>query len=334
MDKIIEAGHSNFYLVESDYSPIYLFFVNLLSMIPKGEMITVSGYTYSVNWITALKTCYFVFDLFNALAIYLIIHHATRSKGKATAGFLIMTALPIQFINSAIWGQADCIYTCFLLYSLYFALRGKSNLSFLMFGFALANKLQAVFLAPFLVYMILYRKIKFSSIIFTPIAVLSSFIPAYVCGASFTQPFTFYEKQFTGYTSLTSECPTFWQLFAFRNSRVETVRPGVVYMALLFIGVLFAIIWLRKVENTKENLLNIAAFLACATVFFLPYMHDRYFYLVDILVVLYAVSSGRRYSLIPLMQIASGMAYYKYISGKYFFDVLGKDSVHIPAFIV
>ena len=34
------------------------------------------------------------------------------------------------------------------------------------------------------------------------------------------------------------------------------------------------------------------------------------------------------------MQIASGIAYYHYISGRYFIDPWGEDSVHIAAVIV
>ncbi len=334
MDEIQEIGYKNFYLVESDYSPLYLFFVSLISRIPKGEMIELSGFVYSSNWMMALKTCYYIFDIINAFSVYFIINHVTGSGRKATIGFLIMTALPVQLINSAVWGQADCIYTCFLLYSLYFALRGKSNLSFLMFGFAIANKLQAVFLAPFLIYMLLHRKIKLSSLICAPLAVLISFLPSYICGASFTQPFSFYESQLDGYSKLTLGCPNFWQLFSYRSARVETINRGAVFIALLFIGVFFAIVWLRMVRNSKVNLINIAAFLACTTVFFLPYMHERYFYSVDILVVVYAMCKGKRYYLIPLMQIASGIAYQNYIGGKYFINTWGEDSVHIAALIV
>ncbi len=334
MKQIQEVGLSSFYTIESDYSPIYLFFIGLLSFIPAGEQIKVSGYLFNKNWMIALKGSYFIVDIINAFAIYLIIRHVSGSKSKAAVGYVIMTALPVQFINSAVWGNADCIYACFLLYSLYFALRRQSVLSFLFFGFALANKMQALFLAPFLVYMLLRREVKLSAILFVPLAIFASFLPAYFCGASFIEPFAFYGKQFDGYSKLTLGCPNFWQLFAFRESSVNVINNGAVYIGMLLIGVLFAIVWLRLIKNSDENLLNIAVFLIGVTVFFLPHMHERYFYLVDVLVVAYALIKGKRYYLILLMQMASGIAYYHYISGRYFIHPWGEDSVHVAAFMI
>lgn len=334
MNDIEEVGCENFYTIDSDYSPIYLFFISLLTLIPKGAQMNISGYVFNLNWMKALKGVYFIFDIILAIAVYLIIKKLSDSKNKAVIGYLIMTALPVQFINSAVWGQSDCIYACFLVFSLYFALQEKGSLSFLTFGFALANKLQAIFLAPFLVYMLLQRKIKFSAIIYTPIAVLSTFLPAYFCGASFTEPFAFYERQFNGYSELTLGCPNFWDLFSFRDSAAEIIDRGALYIGLLLIGVAFAIVWLRFIHNSAENLLNIAVFLAGITVFFLPHMHERYFYLVDILVVIYALIKGKRYYLILLMQMASGIAYYGYISGKHYIGAWGDDSLHIATFIV
>ncbi len=334
MDEINKVGISNFYTIDSDYSPLYLFFISLLSLIPKGTQLTISGYVFNENWMMALKGCYFVIDIINALAIYLIIHHVSGSKNKASIGYIIMITLPVQFINSAIWGNADCIYVCFLLYSLYFALRKQGALAFLMFGFALANKMQALFLAPFLVYLLLRREVKFSAILCIPLAILISFLPAYFCGASFIEPFAFYGKQFSGYSKLTLGCPNFWQLFAFRDSSVDVINRGSTYIGLLLIGVIFAIVWLRMIRNSDENLLNIAIFLIGITVFFLPHMHERYFYLVDVLIVAYTIIKDKRYYLILLMQLASGIAYYHYISGRYFIHVWGEDSVHIAAFMI
>ncbi len=333
MDQITETGRSNFYQINADYSPLYLFIVTMLSFIPKGDILSVAGYNFGENWMIAVKTMYFVFEILNAFAVYFIIEHISGSKNKATIGYIVMLALPVQFINSAVWGQADCVYVCFLLYSLYFALREKGKLSFLLFGFALSFKLQAIFLAPFLVYMLLRRKVKFSDVLFAPLAVIASFLPAYFCGAGFTEPFAFYGRQLGGYSKLTSGCANFWQLFNFHSRKVDIITEGAVYMALLFIGVFFAIVWLRFIKNTGENLLNIAAFLAAVTVFFMPHMHERYFYLVDVLVVVYAIVKGKRYCLIPLMQISSGIAYHNYIGGRYFIIPWGEDSVHIAAFI-
>ncbi len=334
MREIREVGLGQFYTIDADYSPLYLFMVGLLSRFPMGTEITLGSHTYPQNWMLLLKGCYFTVDILNAAAVFLIIRHLTKSRQKAAIGYIAALMLPVQFINSAIWGNSDCIYVCFLLYSLYFALRGKSCPAFLLFGFALANKLQAVFLAPFLVYLILQRKIRLTAVIYVPIAVLASFLPAYICGAGFTEPFLFYQRQMQGYSKLTLGCANFWQLFAFRDYATGIISHGATIFALLMIGGFFAILWLRNLQPTGENLLNTAVFLIGVTIFFLPHMHERYFYLLDVLVMVYAITTGRRYLLIPMMQLSSGIAYYHYISGNYFIQPWGEDSVHIAAVLV
>ena len=334
MKEIREVGLGQFYTIDADYSPLYLFMVGILSRFPMGTEITLGSHTYPQNWMLLLKGCYFTVDILNAVAVSLIIRHLTKSRQKAAVGYIAALMLPVQFINSAIWGNSDCIYVCFLLYSLYFALRGKSCPAFLLFGFALANKLQAVFLAPFLVYLILQRKIRLTAVIYVPIAVLASFLPAYICGAGFTEPFLFYQRQMQGYSKLTLGCANFWQLFAFRDYATGIISHGATIFALLMIGGFFAILWLRNLQPTGENLLNTAVFLIGVTVFFLPHMHERYFYLLDVLVMVYAITTGRRYFLIPMMQLSSGIAYYHYISGNYFIQPWGEDSVHIAAVLV
>ena len=334
MKEIREVGLGQFYTIDADYSPLYLFMVGILSRFPMGTEITLGSHTYPQNWMLLLKGCYFTVDILNAVAVSLIIRHLTKSRQKAAVGYIAALMLPVQFINSAIWGNSDCIYVCFLLYSLYFALRGKSCPAFLLFGFALANKLQAVFLAPFLVYLILQRKIRLTAVIYVPIAVLTSFLPAYICGAGFAEPFLFYQRQMQGYSKLTLGCANFWQLFAFRDYATGIISHGATIFALLMIGGFFAILWLRNLQPTGENLLNTAVFLIGVTVFFLPHMHERYFYLLDVLVMVYAITTGRRYFLIPMMQLSSGIAYYHYISGNYFIQPWGEDSVHIAAVLV
>lgn len=332
MQGIKDVGISNFYTVDADYSPMFLFIVSIFTLLPSGEMITVRGYEFFSNWMIYLKSFYFVLDILNAIAIFLIIKHITKDKVKAAIGYLVAVILPVQFINSAVWGNADSLYACFLLYCIYFVLKDKGSLAMFFFGLALANKLQALFLAPFIVYLLLNRKVKLSRVIFVPAAILTTFIPAYVCGAGFTEPFGFFTKQVGGYSKLTLGCPNFWQLFAFRDE--ETIAKGAPVFALAAIGALFAIVFFRYIRQTDENLIAVAAFLVGITVFFLPHMHERYYYLLDLLVLVYAITRGKNYFLIPIMQLASGIAYYHYISGRYFIDPWGEDSVHIAAVAV
>ncbi|MBQ8303742.1 MAG: hypothetical protein IJX79_02190 [Clostridia bacterium] len=334
MKQIKEVGIGKFYTADADYSPMFLFLISLLTLLPQGAPITLHGFEFFANQMLYVKCCYFIFDILIAIAVFLIIKHITKSWNKAATGYLVAVILPVQFVNSAVWGNADSLYACLILYCVYFALKSKGAAALLLFGLALANKLQALFIAPFIVYLLLIRKIKFRTIFLAPLAVLASFIPAYICGADFLKPFEFFAKQVGGYKKLTLGCPNFWQLFAFNPESESIIANGAPFFAIAVIGVFFAIIFFRNIKPTDENLLTIAAFTVGITVFFLPHMHERYFYLVDLLVVVYALVRNKNYFLIPLMQIASGIAYYHYISGRYFIDPWGEDSVHIAALII
>ena len=126
----------------------------------------------------------------------------------------------------------------------------------------------------------------------------------------------------------------FWHLFSFSSKSENIINRGAPYFALAVIGVFFAIILMRNIKQTDSNLLAVAAFTVGITVFFLPHLHERYFYMLDVLAVVYALSRKKNHIIILLMQLASGIAYYHYISGRYFINLWGEDSVHIAAFII
>lgn len=167
------------------------------------------------------------------------------------------------------------------------------------------------------------------------VVVFLSFLPSYFCGASFLQPFTYFSKQLGEYTSMTLGCANMWHLFGVKNMDDPNLgfNIGGTILSLLMIGIFMAILYLRKIRLTDENLVYIAVFLISIVPFFLPHMHERYLYCFEGLVVLYSVLKKRRYYFVPLLQISGGIAYYHYMSGfsKYFIDALGEDSVSIAA---
>ena len=337
MKGIENVGFSNFYKVDADYSPLYLFMIALFTKLPKGELVTINNYTFYLNDMYYIKSVFFLLDLLNAIAIGLIVRHISRNNTLSLIAYMLFLILPVQFMNSALWGNCDSMYFFCFIYALLFVLKKKDWAVWFMFGLAMSLKLQAVFILPFLFYLVFSRRLKFYPIIFAPIAVLLSFVPAYICGASFVEPFTFFSKQIGGYSQLTLGCANFWKFFGVRNmDKVDSpLNKASPYIGLLMIFVFTAIVYLRKIKLTDENIVYTATFLIGLVPFFLPHMHERYFYSLDVLVVIYALIKKKRYYLIPLMQLSSFIAYYHYLSGFsiYFIDVFGEDSVSIAAII-
>lgn len=333
MKDIKEVGFVNFYKVDSDYSPLFLFIVGLYTFLPQGELITVNNLSFYQNWPYYVKGTYFIVEILIAIGIYLVIRTITKDKKSAWLGYIIYLCLPVQFFNSAIWGNADSLYFLCFIYVLYFILIEKDWLAYFFIGVCFGIKLQAVFLLPFVVYLIISGKLKFYNVYAILVGLIATFIPAYLCGASILEPFTFFAKQIGGYSKLTLGCANIWHLINFKSGALQTVQVGATLFGLLLIGLFTAIIFARKIKLDKDAILLVAVFLISICPMFLPHMHERYFYALDVLIMVYCLVTKKQYFLIVLMQLSSGIAYHNYLAGRHFFEFLGEDSVNIAVWI-
>ena len=329
MNGIKKVGFSNFYKVNADYSTFYLFIIGILTLFPDSPRTISNG--YPVSWIYEVKTIYFISDILLALAVYLILKELKQSKTICTIGYTVAVVLPVQILNSSVWGNCDTLYTVTALFSLYFLLRGKDFTSMFFVGLGLIIKLNGIFIIPFYVLMLLYRKAHLLSVLMIPLAVLISFLPAYICGAGFKEPFSYILDQTSGYKDLTLGCANFWHIFGFGN--LDIINRGSTLLGLSLIGLFMVLIVLLRVKMDQRGMVATFVFLAGVTVFFLPHMHERYFYILDVGVLIYALVMKKRYWFIVGMQVSSGIAYYHYLSGKYFIESMEEDSVTIAAVI-
>ena len=337
MPQIDELGFSNFYQVDSDYSPLYLLTIAILCLLPKGKEVTYydnSNWSYNFydNRMIYVKTFYYLVTIALAIGVFLLVKELTKSKNKAFIGYVVALALPTIFINSAIWGNADVIYATFLIFSFYFAVKGDSIWSMVFFGLSFANKAQAIFILPFLIYLLASRKLKLWTIVLVPVTYFLTFLPAFIFGAHISEPFVYLGKQFSGQTDITYGCANVWKFMELDKS--EIVRNNAMWASILVIGVMLAVVYLRNIKlSKKENMFKVGFLLTITTIFFLPRLHERYFYIIDVLVVVYALIDKRRFFLVPLMQLSSGIAYFHYLTGHYFIDIIGENSVTIAACI-
>lgn len=333
MQDIQEVGFTCFYTVQSDYSPLFLFIIAIYTLLPTGELVTVSGMTFYKNWMYYVKSTYFVTEIIIAVGIYLLIKQITNSKKSAWLGYVIFLCLPVQLFNSAIWGNSDTMYFACFVYALLFVVKQKSGWAFFVIGVGLGLKLQSIFIFPLLVYLVLSGKIKFYKIYALLLGLFATFIPAYIFGASIFQPFAFWERQLNGYNNLTLGCANIWHLINIKQGALDIFNQGSTWFGLLLIGLFTAIVFSRKVQLASDNLLLVSVFLIAIVPMFLPHMHERYFYALDVLIVVYCLIFKRHYFLVVLMQLSSGIAYHNYLAGRHFILSLGEDSVHIASWI-
>ena len=259
----------------SNYSPPYLYLLWLAtltqSLLPKA---------------ISIKLISIFFDLVNSLLVYKVLKLHYPKGMTANLGTGIFFVLPTVLLNSSFWGQADGIYTTFILACLYYLLAGKSLEAVIFFGIAFAFKAQSIFLLPLLILFTVKNRIPWFYYGLVPIIYLIIMIPALIAGRPLMEVFTVYLSQADTYRMLSLDAPNFY-LFVPES----LYSPGVIVGIILTIIITVAWIWLY---SRKITIFTPSAMLLCATVsvamipFFMPKMHDRYFYLAEVFSLLLA----------------------------------------------
>src|SRR6476660_1511215 len=132
-DKLARNGFSELRTAFSNYTPPYLYLLFLMTktvgFLPK---------------VTAIKLPSMGFDFLNAILIYKIlrIKYSGGQRGTALIGASAFLVLPTIWLNSAYWGQADSIYSFFLLACLFFLMKDKPFIAMILFGISFAFKAQ------------------------------------------------------------------------------------------------------------------------------------------------------------------------------------------------
>jgi len=274
-DRILVLGFPRSLAGEfSIYTPPYTYLLTLV--------------TFSRNFLPkliAIKLIPIGFDLINAIIIYNIIR-VKHAQNIALFASLIFLLAPTIVINSALWGQIDSIYTTFILLSIYYILTGRSVWAVLFFGVSFSIKAQAVFLTPLLFLLTLKKRIPWQSYLLIPLVYFVMMLPAIFAGRPMVDTFFVYLHQAGEFRLLSMNAPN-WYVFFPESAYNILALPG-----LIFSGSLLAI-WVylsarRNIELTTDQILFLALVSVALVPFITPKMHDRYFYLADVLSIILA----------------------------------------------
>ena len=280
----------------SNYNPPYLYL-----------LVIVSYLFPTVPTVWAVKLASIIFDFLGAFWIYKITKLKYPQGNKPYLAFVMILFTPTVFINSAYWGQCDMIYTSFLLGCLYFICINKEILGLTFFTLAVSFKLQAVFFAPFLFVLILKKRLQWESFLIIPIAYLVTLLPAWFAGRSFTDLLLIYVNQFGTYRSLTMNMPNLYQFIS--NDYYNLFSKLGVIFTLVLVCVLALSIHREKKLLTQDNLIQIVFISMFLVIFFLPKMHERYFFPIDVFSILYAFYFPK-YWFVPVVVVGSSLFSY------------------------
>ena len=253
-----------------NYPAVYQTLIALFSYLPISPLYAYKGLSV-------------IFDYLLAFEAYLFLKQVSGERFKAALGYAIIVLSPIVIMNSATWGQCDSIYTFFLVLTVHRLFEKKYRAAFIYYGLAFAFKMQSIFLLPYILYIYITEE-DFSLLYFLyiPAVIYLAYVPAFLFGRSLLDPIANYLYLAEFSNDLCMNVSNLWSIGSGDYMSLQYVAMG---MTLLVLGGALLFLMEKKVR-IKDRQLELSAWSIWTCVLFLPAMHDRYLYPVEIILIL------------------------------------------------
>lgn len=283
-----------------DYMPPYFYILALLTYIPLSDL-----------YLIKLASC--AADVVLAFFVMRLVCLRWPTGNAGALAFAAVLFLPPVFLNSAAWAQCDAIFTAALVASLYYLAVNRPRRAVLAFSIAFVFKLQAVFFAPFLLLMVFKGRVKLRTLLLFPLTYLASILPAALMGRSFGDLLTVYVSQSKLYASLCMGIPN---LYAFLDGvqSQEISRAGVLLAGGVVLTALYLLLQ-KRFSLSAPMLVSLAFFFCLLLPYLLPHMHERYYYLADLVGLVFAFYFPRRFWMPLLLTAADTLAHANFLFG-------------------
>lgn len=288
----------------SNYTSPYMYLMCLVSYITDNDLY-------------GLKLLSITFDYLASWAVFLILYQLSGNVRKSIMGMAFLLLSPTVILDSAYWCQCDMIYTCFILYALYYFFKNDSRRCLIFVGISFAFKLQAVFILPFLLIMWLKKKtVKLGDFLWIPVVYVISALPAALMGRDFKELMLIYSDQAGTYPWGTLEYPNIYALLgeAMPDMRHAAEVSGAgTFMTVILLGCIAYYFYTKDINLTDELMVTLALFTVAVIVYSLPHMHDRYGFLIDLLAVIYGALNGRKLPVACGFMLVSVLTFMPYL---------------------
>ena len=279
---------------------------------PYLYLLTIGTYS-NINSLFYVKMISFVFEIMAAFFIMKIVSMKYKNENLVYFSFGLVLFLPTVIFNGSVWAQCDIIFTSFVIGFIYYILCEKPITSIIFYGIALSFKLQAIFLFPLLGILLFKKRIKIYHLILIPLCYLVLSIPSLIVGRPLKDILLTYINQSSEYKNLTYNAPSIYQWIPSKFNDIPPVGYiGILITFLVVISIIYVSVRYIKVIK-YENIIEISLLLTVIVPFLLPRMHERYFFMADIISLLYAFCFPKKFYIAIIIPIVSLLCYLPFL---------------------
>lgn len=248
-----------------NYNIPYLYFMALFSY-------------FNINDLYLIKILSCLFDYLLTFSAYKIVKVCSKEQYAPDFAFFAVLFLPTVVLNSSVWSQCDSIYVSLALCGLYFAFSDRPITSMIFMALSFGFKLQAAFILPICVILLIMKKYKVWHFLIFPITYVILIMPAVLLGRDFSSALTLYLDQMDSIgTAANYNAPSF--------NAITGINYSVVFAFIAMTAIIVIAFVFRKHLNTK-TVIVLSCLMVTAIPYLLPHMHDRYFFASDVLSVI------------------------------------------------
>ena len=301
-----------------DYNVPYLYFLAAITYIPMPDLYLIKLFSL-------------FFDVILAWGGYRLVRVALgREVGQARplAAFSVLLLLPTVLLNGAFWAQCDVVYGALTVLALALVLEGRNKTSVALMAVAFSFKLQTVFVLPLWGVLWLAGRVKFRQLWVFPGVYVLTILPALLLGKPLGDILGIYFNQATQYPRLTLNAPSAYQFVPYATESVGNhyALVGIAAAMVLVLALLGLGLWMGR-RLDRRAALAAAVVLAIGVPFLLPHMHERYFFLADVITVCWACVHLRGIPTAVLVSASSLASYRVFLRLKfnYVLTVFGRQ---------
>jgi len=295
------------HLYSCNYNVPYLYMLCALTYLPLPDL-------YGIKLFSIL------FDILLAWGGTRLVRRMAPDGKAPLRAFSVLLLLPTVVLNGACWGQCDSVWGALCVLALACALEGKPWRSLALLGLAFSFKLQAIFILPLWLPLWASGRVKFKHLWAFPAAFLAAIAPALLLGKPLADILGVYVGQAgdsVSYGVLNFNSPSVFSLLPHDTQFGAAAPKAAIAAAFLFMALVLALLLWKRRSLTDAACVLAGAALSLGIPFFLPYMHERYFFLGGVLLAALACARSGAAPGAVGAELASLGGYHAYLRKKY-----------------